>query len=176
VIFEPGKNIHFSTYPPPTLIHLSHPFTITSTNIDTLIPSLYQCIETRSIEVFWLLSQPLPHLRFIIWSFRTSSREFLNPVINTSHHKQEIFLYEYLCIESFSPQKPAQQGTALRYYTPQTRSPFWLLNPASEHAHASLLPRLSWSWTVLLRSDTHRKPVTAVLLLFVTYLLTFTRI
>jgi hypothetical protein len=26
VIFEPGKNIHFSTYPPPTLIHLSHRF------------------------------------------------------------------------------------------------------------------------------------------------------
>jgi hypothetical protein len=35
-----------------------------STNIDRLVPSLYQCIETRSIEVFWLLSQPLPHFRF----------------------------------------------------------------------------------------------------------------
>jgi hypothetical protein len=43
------KNIYFSTYPPPT---------------DTLVPSLYQSVETRSIEVFWLLSQPLPHLRF----------------------------------------------------------------------------------------------------------------
>jgi hypothetical protein len=32
---------------------------ISSTNIDTLAPSLYQCVETRSIEVFWLLSQPL---------------------------------------------------------------------------------------------------------------------
>jgi hypothetical protein len=31
---------------------------------DTLAPSLYQCVETRSIEVFWLLSQPLPRLRF----------------------------------------------------------------------------------------------------------------
>jgi hypothetical protein len=38
-------------------------------------------------------------------------------------------------------------------------SPFWLLKPASEHAHARLLPRLSWSWTVLLPSDTHRKPI-----------------
>jgi hypothetical protein len=27
VIFEPRKNIYFSTYPPPTLIHLSHCFT-----------------------------------------------------------------------------------------------------------------------------------------------------
>jgi hypothetical protein len=37
---------------------------ISSTNNDTFVPSLYQCVETRSIEVFWLLSQPLPHLRF----------------------------------------------------------------------------------------------------------------
>jgi hypothetical protein len=35
---------------------------ISSTNIDTLVPSLYQCVETRSIEVFWLLSQSLPYL------------------------------------------------------------------------------------------------------------------
>jgi hypothetical protein len=27
VIFEPGKNIYFLTYPPSTLIHLSHHFT-----------------------------------------------------------------------------------------------------------------------------------------------------
>jgi hypothetical protein len=37
VILEPGKNIYFSIYPPPT---------------DTLVPLLYQCIETRSMEVF----------------------------------------------------------------------------------------------------------------------------
>jgi hypothetical protein len=57
-------------------------------------------------------------------------------------------------------------------------SPFWLLKPASERAHARLLPRLSWSWTVLLPSDTHRKhitSITAVLLPFVTYLLTLPR-
>jgi hypothetical protein len=34
---------------------------ISSTNIDTLVPSLYYCVETRRIEVFRLLSQPLPH-------------------------------------------------------------------------------------------------------------------
>jgi hypothetical protein len=46
---------------------------------------------------------------------------------------------------------------------------------ASEHAHTLLIPRVSWSWTLLLTSDTHRKPITsitAVLFLFVTYLLT----
>jgi hypothetical protein len=31
---------------------------ISSTNIDTLVPSLYQCLETGSIGVFWLLSAP----------------------------------------------------------------------------------------------------------------------
>jgi hypothetical protein len=37
VIFEPGgKNIHFLTHPP-------------------LIPSLYQRVETRSLEIFLLL-------------------------------------------------------------------------------------------------------------------------
>jgi hypothetical protein len=37
---------------------------ISTTNIDTLVPLLYQCVKTRSVQVFWLLSQPLPHLRF----------------------------------------------------------------------------------------------------------------
>jgi hypothetical protein len=37
---------------------------ISSTIFDTSVPPLYQCVETRSIEVFKLLSQPLPHLRF----------------------------------------------------------------------------------------------------------------
>jgi hypothetical protein len=37
---------------------------MSSIHTDTLVPSLYQCVETRSTEVFWLLSQPLPHLRF----------------------------------------------------------------------------------------------------------------
>jgi hypothetical protein len=37
---------------------------IPSTNTDTLDPLLYRCAETRSTEVFWLVFQPLPHLRF----------------------------------------------------------------------------------------------------------------
>jgi hypothetical protein len=32
--------------------------------LSSLVPSIYQRVETRSTEVFWLLSQPLPHLRF----------------------------------------------------------------------------------------------------------------
>jgi hypothetical protein len=48
------------------------------------------------------------------------------------------------------------ENTALRYYTPEAQSPFWLLKPASEYSHARLLPRLSWSWTVLLPIDTYK--------------------
>jgi hypothetical protein len=51
------------------------------------------------------------------------------------------------------PQKNAKQNAPLRQYTPQARSPFWLLQWASEHGHARLLLRPSWSWAVLLPND-----------------------
>jgi hypothetical protein len=74
---------------------------ISSTNIDTPAPLHYQCFETRRIEVFWLLSQPLPHL--VCHHLRLSngleriSRPSCEPVYatNTSHRKQETLLYEY---------------------------------------------------------------------------------
>jgi hypothetical protein len=81
---------------------------ISSTYIDTLIQSLYQCVETRRIEVVWLLS----HFCHFCTSVSTSSSAKRLPPIcepfyatNTSHRKQETFLYEYLWIESFCPQK-----------------------------------------------------------------------
>jgi hypothetical protein len=36
---------------------------ISSTNINTLVSLLYQCVETSSIQAFWLLSQSVPQLR-----------------------------------------------------------------------------------------------------------------
>jgi hypothetical protein len=42
---------------------------ISSTNIATIVPSLYQRVQTRSAEVFWLLSQSLPHLSFNLFVF-----------------------------------------------------------------------------------------------------------
>jgi hypothetical protein len=48
---------------------------ISRTNIDTLVPSLYQGAETSSIEVFSLLSQPLPHLRFNLIISGTSAKK-----------------------------------------------------------------------------------------------------
>jgi hypothetical protein len=91
------------------------------------------------------------------------------PTVSTKH-----FFMNILCIESIFPQK-THNRKLLFGSIPQARSPFWLLKSASEHAHARSILRLSWSWNVLLPSDTHNKPitsVTAVLLPFVTYLLT----
>jgi hypothetical protein len=165
VIFELGKKHLF--------------LDISSTNIVTLVPSLYQCVETRSIKVFRLVSAtsapPFHHLRL--------SREFLDPVVNRFTRQtlptvnRKHFFMNNLYIESFYPPENAQQNAALWYYTLQAQSPLLLLKPASEHAHVRLLPRL-WSWTVLLPSDTHRKhitSITAVFLPFVIYLLILPR-
>jgi hypothetical protein len=70
---------------------------MSSTNTDTLVPSLYQCVEIRSKGVFWLLSQSLPQLRFNLFviseTFATKAEQLYTT--NTSHRKQETFLYEH---------------------------------------------------------------------------------
>jgi hypothetical protein len=77
---------------------------ISSTNNDTLIPSVYQCVETRSIKVFLLLSQPFQHLCFNLFVLReifatkvTISLLSCEPLYatNTPYHTHETFLYEY---------------------------------------------------------------------------------
>jgi hypothetical protein len=86
-------------------------------NIDTIVPSLYQCVETRSIEVFWLLSQAIPHLRFIIWDFRmclnfsTQLWTALRQTLATVNRKH--FFMNILCIESPCSQKKNAQQNAL---------------------------------------------------------------
>jgi hypothetical protein len=55
-----------------------------------------------------------------------------------------------LYIESFSPQKTHSRMLIFGIIHLLARLPFCLLKPASEHVHARLLPKLSWSWTVLL--------------------------
>jgi hypothetical protein len=74
---------------------------MSSTDIDTLVPSLCQCVKPCSIEVFWLLSQPLPQLvghhlllSNVLGRISGLSCEPLYAT-NTSHRKQEIFIYEY---------------------------------------------------------------------------------
>jgi hypothetical protein len=89
------------------------------------------------------------------------------PTVNRKHFFMNTCI---ICIESFCSQKNAQQNAVLRLYTPQARSPFWLLKPASELAHARLLLRLPRSWTVLLPSDTHRKPITSITAAFLPFM------
>jgi hypothetical protein len=156
-------------------------FDIYSRNIDTLLPSLYQSHETRSVQVFSLLSQLLLHVVKHHLRLSKALERIFRPrceplyATDTSNCKQETFLYEYPLYWVLFPTKKPHNRTLLFSNDTQLRSPFWLLKPASEHAHARLLPRLSRSWTVLLPSDIHRKPITPItvaLLPFVTYLLT----
>jgi hypothetical protein len=93
---------------------------------------------------------------------------------NTSNCKQETFLWESSLHWVLLPTKKRKTERPSSVLHSSSTVSFWLLKPATSYAHACLLPRLSWSWTVLLPSDTHRKyitSITAVLLPFVTYLL-----
>jgi hypothetical protein len=72
---------------------------ISSTNIGTLVSSLYQCVETHSKEVFWLLSQPLPRFRTSVSTSSSSVKRFppsCEPLYatDTSHPKLETLLYK----------------------------------------------------------------------------------
>jgi hypothetical protein len=136
------------------------------------------------MEVFWLFSQPLQHLCFNLFVMSETFATFVDLVVNRftlrtlPTLKRKHFFMNILCIESFCPQKKTHNRNLLFGNTLLKHGPFWLLKPASEHSHARLLPRLSWKWTVLLPSDTHRKPITSItafLLPVVTYLLTLPR-
>jgi hypothetical protein len=84
---------------------------ISSTNTDTLVPSLYQCAETRSIKVFSLLSQPLPNLVGHHQRLSKALEKISRPscetlyATETSYRKQETFLYEYHLHRVLFPQK-----------------------------------------------------------------------
>jgi hypothetical protein len=89
--------------------------------------------------------------------------------------KRKYFFMNILLIKFFANKIRTTERCPSVVHTPQTRSPFWLLKTASEHGNARLLLRLSWSWTVLLPSVTHRKSLTSITALlrpFMTYLLT----
>jgi hypothetical protein len=72
-----------------------------SIDIDTLVPSLYHCFETRGMEVFRMLSQPLPnlvgHYQRTSYLLDRISRPSLILIYFTTtfHRKQETFFYEY---------------------------------------------------------------------------------
>jgi hypothetical protein len=90
---------------------------ISSTNIDTIVPSLYPCVETHSIEIFFtvvsatsaLPFQPLRHQRNI---FHPAVKRFTLQTLANTNSKH--FFMNIFCIESFCPQKTVQQNAVLR--------------------------------------------------------------
>jgi hypothetical protein len=50
---------------------------ISPTDIVRLVPSLYHCVETHSIEAFWVLFHPPPHLRFNLSEMFSTQLSFL---------------------------------------------------------------------------------------------------
>jgi hypothetical protein len=114
----------------------------------------------------------------IICEFWKSSREFLDPVVNYCTQQtlptinRKHFFINILYVESVCAQKMHNRtllfGSILIKHS--CHFDYW-----NQPQHTRLLPRLSWSRTVLLPCDTHRNLVTsimAVLLQFVTCLLT----
>jgi hypothetical protein len=85
---------------------------ISPTNIDTFVPSLYQCVETHSIEIFWLFFQPLPHLRFNLFDISESFATQLRTVLCDKLF-QPLFFMNILCIESFFSQKKTHNRTLI---------------------------------------------------------------
>jgi hypothetical protein len=88
MIFETDEKKYFSTYPPPTLIHLSHRFTRASKSTTEKSQSLTHLVG--------------PHLRLSDVLERIS-RPNCEPLYatNTSHRKQNTIVIAILCIVSF---------------------------------------------------------------------------
>jgi hypothetical protein len=96
------KNIYFSTYPPPTLIHLSHRFTSASK------PAAYKSFDCY-LSHFRTSVSTLRHQRNLC---HTVVNRFTRQTLPTVNRKN--FFMNILCIESFCPQKNVQQNAALR--------------------------------------------------------------
>jgi hypothetical protein len=83
---------------------------ISSTNIDTLVPSLYQPVENHSIEVLVVSAtsatplQPLRHQRKVCHSVVNRFTRQTLPTV-----KRKYFFLNMLCIESFGPQQTHKQ-------------------------------------------------------------------
>jgi hypothetical protein len=151
MIFEPGKKIFISRH-----IINKHWYTCPIALPVRRNPqhrSLLAVVSATSAPPF----QPLRHQRNVCHAVVNRFTRQTVPTVN----RKKILIS--LALSPSAHKRHTNQNAALLYYIPQTRSPFWLLKPASEQAHTRLLPRLSWSWTVLLPSDTYRKPSVSII-------------
>jgi hypothetical protein len=138
---------------------------MSSINIHTLVPSLYQCVETRSIKLF--RDSCLSYFRSSVSNSSSLANRlppspngftrWTIPIVNRKH-----FFINIPSTESSCSQLTHNRKLLFGSTIPQARSPFWLLKSASEHAHARLLPTLSRSWTALLPRDTQRKCIISI--------------
>jgi hypothetical protein len=120
VIFEPGKNVYFSTYPPPTLLHLSHLFT------SAWKPVAWKSFDCCPAAELLLSHSPQGdlvgyHLRLSNVFDRISrpSCELLYAT-DTSHRNQENFFMNIICTEYFCPQKRTTEFISSVVYSSST--------------------------------------------------------
>jgi hypothetical protein len=154
-----------------TLMQLLHCLSLSSCQLDSALPPAAQLLCCNLNRATW---------SGIICDFRTSLTEFLNPVVN--RFTQQILptmnrKHVFVDILTLSPFAHKRMHNVMLLFNGilMKHSHYFDYWKTSEHAYTHLLPKLSWNWTVLLRSDTHRKritSITAVLLPFVIYLLT----
>jgi hypothetical protein len=149
---------------------------ISYTNVDTFAPYRYQCVETRSMKVFWLA---FPH--FVGHHLRLFNvlRKLLYPVVNCFTWKtrpivnRKYSFINILCIQFFYPQETSSRTLLLRSII-RCRCHFNYWNqPLNMSMLACYLDCLE-AGLCLLPNDTHRKPITSitsVLIPFVAYLL-----
>jgi hypothetical protein len=106
---------------------------MSSTDIETLVPSLYQCVETRIIEVFCLLSQPLPHLRFNLIVISQTFSTQLWTALRDKHfyRKRETFLYEYPLHWVFAHRKHTTERSSSAVDILTTETSLWIFACAS---------------------------------------------
>jgi hypothetical protein len=103
VVFKPGRNIHFSTYPPPTLIHLSHRFT--SASKPTTWKPFDCCLSNfrTSISTCPSSAKRLPQ---VVNRFTRQTLPYIN---------RKYFFMNILRFESFCPQKKKTHNRTLLF-------------------------------------------------------------
>jgi hypothetical protein len=110
-------------------------------------------LDISSTKLIHLLSHPIPHLiGQYLWLSNVLERiyspcvsRFTRETLLTVNRKH--FFMIILCSGSFAHTHThtKTQKAALRYNTPKSTVAIFAAETTSEHAHAHLLPRLSWS-------------------------------
>jgi hypothetical protein len=147
-----------------TVVQLLHCLSLSSCHLESTLPPAAQLLLSQSQKAD-LVGHHL-QLSNVLERISRPSCELLYQT-NTSHRKQETFLYEYPLQWVLLPtKKRTTERCSSVVYTSSTVAILTIETSLWASASGSA------TWTVLPPSDTHRKPITsikAVLLPFVTY-------